>query len=256
MSAGLALRLIQVHFCFIYIAAGLSKLKGDTWWNGRAFWDVIVNPEFTLMQYSWYEDTLRWLVSVKFFYHFMTATAVWLTLFTEIAGPFLLWTRLRWLVILLATAMHAVIGVIMGLNLFELLMVVMLLAFLPDRVIRDRFRGGANLAKLTLTFNPQQADHARAAALAVANDIDNQIALVPAASATSVELIDPDKASHTGTEGVSAYVKHVRLPALLRFVLWVPGLRGLLAAVLFPKKSESTREVKAPTTATRSPAAK
>jgi hypothetical protein len=186
----------------------------------------------------------------------MTATAVWLTLFTEIAGPFLLWTRLRWLIILLATAMHAVIGVIMGLNLFELLMVVMLLAFLPDRVIRDRFRGGANLAKLTLTFNPQQADHARAAALAVANDIDNQIALVPAASATSVELIDPDKASHTGTEGVSAYVKHVRLPALLRFVLWVPGLRGLLAAVLFPKKSESTREVKAPTTATRSPAAK
>ena len=28
MSAGFALRLIQVHFCFIYMAAGLSKLKG------------------------------------------------------------------------------------------------------------------------------------------------------------------------------------------------------------------------------------
>ena len=35
MSAGLALRLIQVHFCFIYVAAGLSKLKGETWWNGQ-----------------------------------------------------------------------------------------------------------------------------------------------------------------------------------------------------------------------------
>ena len=142
MSAGLALRLIQVHFCFIYVAAGLSKLKGETWWNGRAFWDVVVNPEFTLMQYPWYENTLRWLISVKFVYHFITSTAVWLTLFVEIAGPFLLWTRLRWLMIFLATAMHAAIGVLMGLNLFELLMIVMLLAFLPDRVIRDRFRGG------------------------------------------------------------------------------------------------------------------
>ena len=66
---------------------------------------------------------------------------VWFTLFIEIAGPFLLWTRLRWLIIFLATAMHAVIGVLMGLNLFELLMIVMLLAFLPDRVVRDRFRG-------------------------------------------------------------------------------------------------------------------
>ena len=256
MSAGLALRLIQVHFCFIYIAAGLSKLKGETWWNGRAFWDVVVNPEFTLMQYSWYEDSLRWLISVKFIYHFMTATAVWITLFVEIAGPFFLWTRLRWLIILLAAAMHAAIGVLMGLNLFELLMIVMLLAFFPDRVIRDRFRGGPDLAKLALTFNPQYADHARAAALAVGTDIDNQIALVPTTNATSVALIDPDKASHSGTDGVAAYFKHVRLPALLRFLLWVPGLRGLLAAALFPKKSESTRDVKSPAPATRSPAAK
>jgi hypothetical protein len=128
MSAGLALRLIQVHFCFIYVAAGLSKLKGETWWNGRAFWDVVVNPEFTLMQYPWYENSLRWLISVKFVYHFITSTAVWLTLFVEIAGPFLLWTRLRWLMIFFATAMHAAIGVLMGLNLFELLMVVMLLS--------------------------------------------------------------------------------------------------------------------------------
>ena len=56
MSAGLALRLIQVHFCFIYVAAGLSKLKGAAWWNGQAFWDVMVNPEFTLMHYHWYEE--------------------------------------------------------------------------------------------------------------------------------------------------------------------------------------------------------
>jgi hypothetical protein len=256
MSAGLALRLIQVHFCFIYAAAGLSKLKGETWWNGRAFWDVVVNPEFTLMQYPWYENTLRWLISVKFIYHFITATAVWLTLFVEIAGPFLLWTRLRWLMIFLATAMHAAIGILMGLNLFELLMIVMLLAFLPDRVVRDRFRGGANLAKLTLAINPQYSSHCRAAALALAADVDNQIALVSSTASADVVLTDPDKKQLNGGDGLAAYVKHVRLPATLRFMLWVPGVRSLLAMGLFPKGTNSFREVRSSAPASRSPAAK
>src|SRR5262249_49140479 len=38
VSANLALRLIQVHFCIIYLAAGLSKLQGPAWWNGTAVW--------------------------------------------------------------------------------------------------------------------------------------------------------------------------------------------------------------------------
>jgi hypothetical protein len=68
---------------------------------------VVVNPEFTLMQYEWYERGLRALVRVKPLYYAVTALGVWFTLFIEIAGPFLLWTRLRWLVVLLAAAMHA-----------------------------------------------------------------------------------------------------------------------------------------------------
>ena len=51
---------------------------------------------------------------------------------------------------LLATAMHAGIGIMMGLNLFELLMIVMLLAFLPDRVIRDWLRGGTGAGEALL----------------------------------------------------------------------------------------------------------
>ena len=152
-SAGFAIRLIQIHFCIIYAAAGLSKLKGGAWWNGQACWDVMVNPEFTLMQYEWYEKMLRKFVEIKPLYYLMIVFGVWSTLFVEIAGPFLMWTRLRWLIIFLASAMHAAIGVLMGLNLFELLMMVMLVAFLPDGVIRDRFRGGADLAKLAFAFN-------------------------------------------------------------------------------------------------------
>ena len=255
-SAGLALRLIQVHFCFIYAAAGLSKLKGATWWNGQAFWDVVVNPEFTLMRYQAYENALRWIMSVKFMYHFTTALAVWGTLFIEIAGPFLLWTRLRWLMIFMATLMHAVIGVLMGLNLFELLMVVMLLAFLPDRVIRDRFRGGTGLKKLSLTFNPQKAEQARAAALALAADVDNQVSLAPSSSAATVTLSGPDKKPVSGPEGVSTMFQEVRLPAILRWVLWIPGAKAVLTHYLFPGDSTGSREVKSTPTAARSPAAR
>jgi hypothetical protein len=256
VSAGLALRLIQVHFCFIYAAAGLSKLKGATWWNGQAFWDVVVNPEFTLMRYQFYENFLHRLMSVKIVYYVTTAIAVWSTLFIEIASPFLLWTRLRWLMIFLATAMHAVIGVLMGLNLFELLMIVMLLAFLPDRVIRDRFRGGWDLARLSMTFNPQKAVHARAAALALASDVDNQITLAPNPTATTVMLVDSDMKAVSGPAGVTTFFKEVRLPALLGFVLWIPGLRGLMSRFLFPDDTAMNRDIKTTASLTRSPAAR
>jgi hypothetical protein len=232
-SAGFAIRLIQVHFCFIYVAAGLAKLKGAAWWDGRAFWDVIVNPEFTLMQYQWYEDALRAVASIKPVYHAMAAGGVWFTLFIEIAGPFLLWTRLRWLIIFLATLMHAIIGVTMGLNLFELLMIVMLLAFLPDAVIRDRLRGGPDLPKLAFAFGPS-APSARAAALVAAVDTDSQVALAPDPALAVPTVTDPDGKKLSGADGVTALFRSVRLLSLVSFVLWIPGVKGLLARRLFP----------------------
>ena len=36
IGANLAIRLIQVHMCVIYLFSGLGKLKGDTWWEGSA----------------------------------------------------------------------------------------------------------------------------------------------------------------------------------------------------------------------------
>ncbi len=230
-SAGFAVRLIQVHFCFIYMAAGLSKLKGAAWWDGRATWDVLVNPEFTLLQYQWYETALRSVVSIKPVYHALIVFGTWSTLFIEIAGPFLLWTRLRWLIVLLATAMHAGIGVLMGLNLFELLMMVMLVAFLPCGVIRDRLRGGPDLSKLAFAFAPASA---RAAALVAAVDTESQVVLTPDAASAVSAVTDPDGKKHTGPDGVAALFRSVRLLSVLSFVLWVPGVKGLLAKRLFP----------------------
>jgi hypothetical protein len=232
-GAGFGLRLIQVHFCFIYVAAGLSKLKGGAWWNGQAFWDVVVNPEFTLMQYQWYETSLRAVASIKPVYHALAAGGVWFTLFIEIAGPFLLWTRLRWLIIFLATLMHAIIGVMMGLNLFELLMIIMLLAFLPDMVIRDRLRGGPDLPKLWFAFGPSAAA-ARAAALVAAVDTENQVALTPDAAQATPAVTAADGKKGSAADGLSALFGAVRLLSVLSFVLWVPGVKGVLTRLLFP----------------------
>ena len=235
VAAGFAQRLIQVHFCFIYMAAGLSKLKGGMWWHGQAFWEVLVNPEFTLLHYSWYENTVRWLVSFKPVYHFMLVAAVWFTLFVEIAGPFLFWTRLRWLVIFLATLMHAIIAVLMGLNLFELLMIVMLLAFLPDRVIRDRFRSGPDLPRFRWCFRLSRDAECRAAAWIAAIDVDNQVRLQPVnAEQETPYLLRGDGESLRNQQAVQVLVSSLRLAPLLLPLWWMPGVRGWLVRRLFP----------------------
>ena len=253
VSAGFAQRLIQVHFCFIYMAAGLSKLKGVMWWDGRAFWEVLVNPEFTLIHYAWYEATVRWIAEVKPLYYTTIAISVWFTLFIEIGLPFLVWTRMRWLIIFLAVAMHSIIAVLMGLNLFELLMIVMLLAYLPDRVIRDRFRGGPNLAKYHYAINPASLTQAKAASLAIALDVDNQIALTPDEHAGEPSVSGKGLPAATRQEGARALFRGLRLFNAMWVLLLIPGLKGLLTRRLFPTAADRTpsRTVKPSTPAAR-----
>jgi hypothetical protein len=238
VSAGFAQRLIQVHFCFIYMAAGLAKLKGPAWWDGRAFWEVLINPEFTLLHYSWYEETVRWLASIKPIYYTMIWIGVWFTLFVEIALPFLVWTRLRWLIVFLALVMHAIIAVLMGLNLFELLMLVMLLAYLPDRVIRDRFRGSPELTKFAYYFNPARETQARSAALALALDVDNQIRVAADDRAAEPAVAAAGTRPATGADGAGGLIRGLRLLSAMWLLLLVPGVKGLLRRRLFPAADE------------------
>jgi len=44
--AGLAIRLIQVHFCIIYLWAGLSKLQGVSWWLNIRCAQVVYNKRW------------------------------------------------------------------------------------------------------------------------------------------------------------------------------------------------------------------
>jgi Vitamin K-dependent gamma-carboxylase len=232
-TAGFGLRLIQVHFCIIYASAGLSKLKGNAWWNGLAFWDVVANPEFTLLKYGWYENSLRAIASIKPVFYFMCTLSVWGTLFIEIASPFLMWTRWRLAIVFLATLMHAIIGVLMGLNVFELLMMVMLVSFLKDGVIRDRFRGSADLPKVGFAFDPARPEQQRAAALASAADTDGQLVLKPEPGIAAPTVTAPSGEKVSGPDGTRALFRHLRFLGLLPFLL---PLRGWFTKRLFPAR--------------------
>ena len=137
-AAGFTLRLVQIQFCFIYGMAGFSKLRGDNWWNHQAFWDTMANPEFTMMHYPFYETLMRKFAAIRPLYSFAAAGMVLYTFTMEIGLPFLIWTRLRPIMMIGAVLFHFGIGTFMGLNLFGLLMMTLLLAYMPGRAIREQ----------------------------------------------------------------------------------------------------------------------
>ncbi|MBX9580996.1 MAG: hypothetical protein K2X87_11865 [Gemmataceae bacterium] len=245
-GANLGIRLIQVHFCFIYLAAGLSKLKGPGWWSGNAIWDVMVNPEFTLLRYDWFEAAFRGVASIKPVYHAATAFGVWFTWGLEVAFPFLVWTRLRPLMVWMGVLLHAGIGVLMGLNLFELLMMTMLLVFFPAGVIRDRLRGGPGLPKLGFGFDSADARQARAAAVVAAADIDAQVAVEPGKGKALPVLTAADGSTVAGPAAVGKLFGSLRLLRLVRLVAYIPGVSGLVARLLFPGTKPPTNPVNGP----------
>jgi hypothetical protein len=219
-GANLGIRLVQVHFCFIYMAAGLSKLKGSAWWDGRAFWDVMINPEFTLMKYTWFETMVRKVVEIKPLYHLITMFGVWFTWGLEISFPFLIWTRLRPIMLWMGVLLHAGIGILMGLNLFELLMMTMLLVFFPAGVIRDRFRGPGT-PKVPYGYDPADPAQARAAAVVAAADVDGQVVFEPKKPQPSAKSL----------------FDSLRLLSVMKFVQWIPGLGGFVKKRIAPGSS-------------------
>src|SRR6185312_16889881 len=123
--------------------------------------------------------------------------------------------------------LHAGIGVLMGLNLFELLMMTMLLAYFPVGVIRDRLRGAPDLPKLSFGYNPGDERHARAAALVAAADVDGQVKFEP-----GPRYEQPTAAT---------LFSQMRLLSLFRVLLFVPGLSTTLARLFAPASAPARR---------------
>ena len=182
VATGFAQRLLQMHFCVIYLASGMSKLKGAAWWNTTAYWDTLVNPEFTLIYYHWYENALRYVVSSRPVFSVLAAGGVAFTFVIELGFPFLIWTRLRPWLIMGAAALHFGIGAFMGLIVFSLFMMAMLLCYLPGAAIRERLFGQPNATRRTLHF-PAGPEHHHRAALIAASDFSDALAASPGGTA-------------------------------------------------------------------------
>jgi hypothetical protein len=135
--ANLATRLIQVHFCIIYIASGLSKLLGAAWWGGTAPNLVLLNYEFAPFNVSAYYHAIVFGSKHRWLWELGASAGVVFTLVVEIGFPFLVWNRAtRWLFVCGSVMLHTAIGLTMGLTSFSLMMLAMLLAFVPPEAVR------------------------------------------------------------------------------------------------------------------------
>jgi hypothetical protein len=132
-----ATRLIQIHLSIIYLYSGLSKLKGETWWDGTAIWLAISNQEYQ-------SGDLTWLAQYPAAINLLTVG----TVMFEMLFPILIWNRrLRPLFIAAGLLLHFGIGKFLGMWTFGIAMQICYLSFLPPWVVDavlNRFRRNPN----------------------------------------------------------------------------------------------------------------
>jgi hypothetical protein len=120
------LRVMQIHLCVIYFAAGLEKAMGRQWWNGEAIWQAVTQPVFSTFDLSWLAR-----------YSFIPMLAGWGTLVVEIGYVFLIWprrTRKMWCIATIG--LHLGLGLFMGLVFFSSVMILLTccLFLIPEEV--------------------------------------------------------------------------------------------------------------------------
>jgi hypothetical protein len=121
------LRVMQIHLCVIYLAAGLEKAMGRQWWNGEAIWRAVTQPVFSTFD-------LTWLAR----YPWIPMLAGWSTLVVEIGYAFFIWprrTRKAWCIATIG--LHLGLALFMGLLFFSSLMILLTacLFLIPEDVL-------------------------------------------------------------------------------------------------------------------------
>ena len=127
VRASIALRLLQVQLCIVYVFSGCGKLLGASWWEGTALWGATANVQYRTLD-------LTWLARHPLLINAITLATLW----WEVAYAALIWPRLtRPLVLAMAVAVHLGIGLAMGMMEFGLAMIVANLAFVPASMFRS-----------------------------------------------------------------------------------------------------------------------
>jgi hypothetical protein len=132
-TANLAIRLLQLHMCVIYMFAGMGKLSGGAWWDGTAMWMAFGNREYQSLDMTWMAD---WPQLMNLMTH--------VTVFWELYYCALVWPRLtRPIVVLLAIPLHMGIAICLGMTTFGLAMLIGNMAFISPALIRAWLPGNA-----------------------------------------------------------------------------------------------------------------
>lgn len=117
---------IAAQVCVLYGAASLYKVQGNLWRDGTAL-HYVVNLD--LFQ-PWPE-----LSHLADQHPIVLAAVAYLTVLVQIALPFALFSRLKYVVLVLLLGMHLSIAVLLGLPVFSGAMIVADAVFLPDRLL-------------------------------------------------------------------------------------------------------------------------
>jgi hypothetical protein len=123
--ASIGLGLIQVHLAMFCAMMGLSKLYGDSWWDGNAIWILLAQTQSRPLNLT----ALRGAGQAgEYLLNFWTHA----TVYFELAFPVLIWNRrTRPLLVIVGAVIWTALILATGNVLFGLALIVASAAFLP-----------------------------------------------------------------------------------------------------------------------------
>ena len=128
IAANIGTRLLQLHLCVIYLFGGLSKARGETWWDGTAVWYAISNYEYQSLDMTWMSR-----------YPAVISALSNATLFWEVFYCALIWPRVtRPFVLAVAFGVHASIAAFLGMITFGSMMIFANGIFLSPRLFQSK----------------------------------------------------------------------------------------------------------------------
>lgn len=116
----IATRLIQLHLCVIYLFGGLSKMRGEKWFDGSALWYTAVNYEYQSLDLTWLGHFPILIAALT------AATIFWETFYCALVWP----KQTRPVALGMAVFVHGGIAVGLGMITFGTIMIVANLAFI------------------------------------------------------------------------------------------------------------------------------
>jgi hypothetical protein len=127
LASSVAMRLLQIHLCVIYLFGGISKMRGESWWDGMAMWLAVSSYEYQSWNFLWIGNYPR-----------LFALLTNVTIFWEAFYPALVWSRLtRPWVLFIAVLVHGGIAFGLGMITFGLTMILANAVFLSNDWIRQ-----------------------------------------------------------------------------------------------------------------------